>query len=80
MSDSLVVAVTGASGAVYARRLLEVLAHQGREVHLVISTAGEMVIKQELGVTFANDSFALSQLWADDPPADLPTSPRIRSR
>lgn len=51
----LVVAVTGASGALYARRLLEVLrvarASDGGsiEVHLVISPAGALNIRHELG-------------------------------
>jgi 4-hydroxy-3-polyprenylbenzoate decarboxylase len=46
----LVLAITGASGAVYSTRLLEVLLKAGRDVHLVISTSGAAVIKQELGV------------------------------
>jgi 4-hydroxy-3-polyprenylbenzoate decarboxylase len=44
----LVLAITGASGAVYGRRLLEVLVERGREVHLMISPSGSAVIKQEL--------------------------------
>ncbi|ADB16463.1 3-octaprenyl-4-hydroxybenzoate carboxy-lyase [Pirellula staleyi DSM 6068] len=50
MSLPLVVAITGASGAVYAVRLLEVLREAGVDVHLVISPSGAAVIKQELGV------------------------------
>lgn len=45
----LVVAITGASGAVYAVRLLERLLAAGREVHLIISPSGAAVIRQELG-------------------------------
>lgn len=45
----LVLAVTGASGAVYAVRLLECLLVAGREVHLMISPSGAAVIRQELG-------------------------------
>jgi flavin prenyltransferase len=44
----LVLAITGASGAVYAFRLLELLVASGREVHLMISPSGAAVIKQEL--------------------------------
>ena len=47
---SLVMAITGASGAVYAVRLLELLATSGRIVHLTISESGRAVIKQELGI------------------------------
>ncbi|MEX0791573.1 MAG: flavin prenyltransferase UbiX [Pirellulaceae bacterium] len=50
MSDPLVVAITGASGAVYAKRLLEVLYHTGQEVHLSISTSGRTVLREELGI------------------------------
>jgi 4-hydroxy-3-polyprenylbenzoate decarboxylase len=46
----LVVAITGASGAVYATRLLEMLLRAGRNVHLTISPSGAAVIKQELGI------------------------------
>jgi 4-hydroxy-3-polyprenylbenzoate decarboxylase len=46
----LVLAITGASGAVYARRLLAVLLGAGCEVHLSISPAGKAVIAHELGV------------------------------
>ena len=40
----LVVAITGASGAVYARRLLEVLGAGADRVHLSISPAGAQVL------------------------------------
>ena len=44
----IVVGVTGASGAIYGVRLLEVLIHKGLEVDLVISPAATQVIRQEL--------------------------------
>jgi 4-hydroxy-3-polyprenylbenzoate decarboxylase len=44
----IVLAITGASGAVYAKRLLEVLVRAGSDVHLTISPSGAAVIKQEL--------------------------------
>jgi 4-hydroxy-3-polyprenylbenzoate decarboxylase len=47
----LVLAITGASGAVYATRLLQILCHADREIHLTISPSGAAVIKQELGLT-----------------------------
>lgn len=46
----LVVAITGASGAVYATRLLRALLASGQQVHLTISPSGAAVIKQELGL------------------------------
>jgi len=45
----LIVAVTGASGVPYAKRLLEELRARGVEIHLVISEAGRMVAEEELG-------------------------------
>jgi 4-hydroxy-3-polyprenylbenzoate decarboxylase len=44
-----VVGVTGASGVVYARRLVRFLLERGTEVHLTVSRAGRLVIKEELG-------------------------------
>ena len=47
----IVVAITGASGAVYATRLLQILSRADRQVHLTISPSGAAVVKQELGLT-----------------------------
>ena len=44
----LVVAVTGASGAAYAVRLLRVLLTAGRDVHAVFSPAAVQVFRDEL--------------------------------
>ena len=41
-------AITGASGAPYAKRLLQVLLAQGLTVHLMVSTAGRIVLADEL--------------------------------
>lgn len=61
----LVVAITGASGAVYAKRLLEVLLCAGRDVHLVISPSGQVVLKQELGFDVSLEQFQLASLRLD---------------
>ena len=44
---NIVVAVTGASGVVYATRLLEVLHAAGGDIPLMISPAAQTVFKQE---------------------------------
>ena len=62
MSKPLVLAITGASGAIYAVRLLEVLMNVGQDVHLTISPSGAIVLKQELGVHVDLADFQLSQL------------------
>ena len=48
-SKRIIVGVSGASGAVLARRALEALAESGLETHLVVSRAAEMTIAYELG-------------------------------
>ncbi len=47
--SKIAVAVTGASGAIYAKRLLHHLANIPAEVHLVWSTNARTVWQQELG-------------------------------
>ena len=62
MIHPICIGVTGASGAVYAVRLLEVLRASGRDVHLSISPSGRDVIRQELGLTVDLDDFQLESL------------------
>ena len=57
MKRTFVLAVTGASGAAYAARLLNVLCAAGCDVHLTISSAAALVIDQELGVHVDLDGF-----------------------
>ncbi|MCS7262736.1 MAG: UbiX family flavin prenyltransferase [Aquificaceae bacterium] len=54
MWDKLVLCITGASGAVYGYRLLQVLTAMGFELDLVVSSSGWVVLKQELGLTKAD--------------------------
>jgi 4-hydroxy-3-polyprenylbenzoate decarboxylase len=65
----LVVGITGASGAAYAVRLLEVLLEAGREVHLAISPSGQAVIETELGLAVDLDRFDVATLLRRPPPA-----------
>ncbi|HEX4644406.1 MAG TPA: UbiX family flavin prenyltransferase [Verrucomicrobiae bacterium] len=44
----MVVAITGASGALYAQRLLDNLDPQTHEIHVVMSNYAQVVISQEL--------------------------------
>ena len=53
----LVLAMTGASGAPYGVRLLEILLRAGRTVHLSISPAATEVFTAELGRTVHLDRF-----------------------
>ena len=51
MTDNkhIALAITGASGAPYSKRLLEVLLQQDITVHLMVSAAGRIVLADELG-------------------------------
>jgi flavin prenyltransferase len=53
----LVVAMTGASGAPYAVRLLQVLGRLDRTVHLTISASAVQVLREEMGLHVDLDSF-----------------------
>lgn len=76
MAKPLVVGITGASGAIYAARLLHVLAsHADRPVHITMSPAAVTVFKQELGV----DLNLAAPSWEDLFPqrlAELPVAQR----
>ncbi|MCA9154378.1 MAG: 3-octaprenyl-4-hydroxybenzoate carboxy-lyase, partial [Planctomycetales bacterium] len=62
MSRPLVVAITGASGAVYAARLLQVLLQRQCELHVTISPSGRAVVKQELDVDLSADRLDVASL------------------
>lgn len=63
MSRPIVVGVTGASGALYAVRLVEVLLTAGCEVHFVISPSGQTVISQELNLNVDLNHFSAESLF-----------------
>jgi polyprenyl P-hydroxybenzoate/phenylacrylic acid decarboxylase-like protein len=50
MSRRIVVGISGASGAVYARRLIGQLVAGDVEVHLVVSPLGQRLLHDELGM------------------------------
>jgi 4-hydroxy-3-polyprenylbenzoate decarboxylase len=62
----IVLGLTGASGAIYGTRLLEVLLAAGGTVHLVISPAAVRVYQEELGLKLNLDNFSLDQLLPPD--------------
>jgi 4-hydroxy-3-polyprenylbenzoate decarboxylase len=63
---NLVVAITGASGAAYAVRLLDVLLAAGRDVDLTISPSGRTVLHEELRRDVALDAFREGNLLTSD--------------
>jgi 4-hydroxy-3-polyprenylbenzoate decarboxylase len=85
----LVVAMTGASGAPYAARLIEVLLGAGRDIELVISPAAAQVWADELDVRldperFDPDSFLAAlgsrRLASSDPPVPRSAATQLRYR
>jgi 4-hydroxy-3-polyprenylbenzoate decarboxylase len=61
-ATDLVLAMTGASGAPYGVRLLEILLQAGRRVHLTLSPAAVQVLEQELDRHINLERFNLADL------------------
>ena len=59
---NIIVAITGASGAIYAQRLLQVLNKKDIHLHVVISETAISVIDQELGISLEIDDIKLENL------------------
>ena len=64
----IVVAITGASGAAYGIRLVEVLLAAGREIHLTVSPSGQAVFATETDRRLDLDRFDLAALLGKAPP------------
>jgi 4-hydroxy-3-polyprenylbenzoate decarboxylase len=63
----LIVGITGASGAIYGLRLLEVLSDTAVEAHLVMTAMGERVVELETGRAAASvRALATASYAADD--------------
>lgn len=68
----LVVAVTGASGAIYAQRFLRFAAGHYREIYLMMSRQALQVAGQELGIGLTREAFSTERyLGADYPNIQL---------
>ena len=59
----IVVGITGASGSIYAVRLIDVLREKGIEVHAVITDSGQRVLDYECGVTMEELSRRVDVLY-----------------
>lgn len=62
MNRSVVLAISGASGAVYSVRLLQQLVVSAVPVELTVSEAGCQVIQQELGIELDSDQIQIDAL------------------
>jgi len=63
--QNLIIGVTGASGAVYARELLRQIPGDLFELHLVASKAGRLVYELELGRPLSEDVPPGVRTWAE---------------
>ena len=46
----IVVAITGASGVIYGKRLIEVLKDLGKDTTVVVSDPAKIILEYELGI------------------------------
>ena len=63
-STPFALAITGASGAPYALRLLEVLLKQGERVDLMISAPGQIVVGMETGLKLPGRAAEIQRILA----------------
>jgi len=70
MTQAITLAITGASGAIYGVRLLEQLLKAGCQVHLLMSSAAQVVLATELDLIWPTEPVAcqhyLSRLYGCD--------------
>lgn len=66
-------AITGASGVIYGVRLLEELKRLGHEVHLIVTRAGSLVLRHELGFEVQDLKDKCSRMY-DEEDVDAPPS------
>jgi len=64
----IIIGITGASGAPYARRVIELVAQAGIETHLVVTPLGQRLLHDELGMEGIN---LAALAGTTEPPANL---------
>ncbi|MBE0446653.1 MAG: UbiX family flavin prenyltransferase [Actinobacteria bacterium] len=66
-----IVAVTGASGSIYGKRILQILLEHGFNISLIVSEPGKLVVAHELGFSF-DEADAVTSLanWLGVPGAE----------
>jgi len=76
----LVVAMTGASGAVYGVRLLQALAARDVEVHLILSRTARAIIPRETPATVEQVAALAARTYTEDELGAPPASGSFRHR
>lgn len=74
----ILVAITGASGAIYGKRFLEVCRELGIETELIISSTGEKIIKYEIGESKENLEKLAAKVYSYDDLTSPPASGSYR--
>ena len=64
MKKRLILAITGASGSIFAIEFLKLMKEKGVEVHAIISNAGRKVMELEEGIS-GDDISDLATAWYD---------------
>jgi 4-hydroxy-3-polyprenylbenzoate decarboxylase len=62
---TIAVAMTGASGTQYGLRLLECLVQAGMRVYLMVSQAGQIVLKMEAGLTIPSNPADMERFFTE---------------
>ncbi|MEM2214609.1 MAG: UbiX family flavin prenyltransferase [Candidatus Nezhaarchaeales archaeon] len=62
----IIVAITGASGAIYGVRLLEELNKLGHDVHLIVTKAGSLILRHELGLEVQDLKGKCSRIYSEE--------------
>lgn len=78
--DRLVIGISGASGAIYGIRLLEVLRNSGIESHLVISKSAGIAMKEETGKSVSEVKALASVSYSTDDVGAAIASGSFRTR
>ncbi|MEN6438088.1 MAG: UbiX family flavin prenyltransferase [Syntrophobacter sp.] len=63
--ENLIIGITGASGSVYARKLLRVIPEDRFDVHLVASSSGRLVYEIEIGRPLSEDIPPGVRVWSE---------------
>ena len=63
--EKIVVGITGASGSIYAKRMIEVLVEQGILVHVIATDTGKKVFDYELSLNLENWITEMQQLYSN---------------
>jgi flavin prenyltransferase len=64
-SKTIALALTGASGTQYGLRLLECLIQAGARVYLMVSQAGQIVLKMEAGLTIPSNPADMERYFTE---------------